>query len=417
VNHSLSDWPDGPFPRRAGVSSFGVGGTNAHVVLEEAPSVKESQPSKRRYQLLVQSAKSPAALTHMTRRLEHWLEEGDDERSGGFLGDVAFTLATGRREFAHRGVWLDGESRQAEAGEPDVVFMFSGQGSQYAGMGRDLYLFREALDGCFALLKPLLGTDPAEVLFGPADDGRIGETALAQPLIFAVEYALARLLIHWGVRPAAMIGHSIGEYVAATLAGVFDLEEAVRLVVLRGRSMQRMPAGSMAAVGAGEDEIEGLLDEGVELAAVNGPRHIVISGGEEQVDAAVLKLEAEGFKCSRLHTSHAFHSMMMEPVLAEFERAVGTVALKQPSIPFISNVGGTWISAEQAVSPGYWANHLRRTVRFGDGLEEILRKEDRVLVEIGAGRSLCSFARHHPSKKNGHTIVQLMRHPKDETPD
>lgn len=420
VNDRLYAWDEAASPRRAGVSSFGIGGTNAHVVLEEAPRQKKVSHSGRRFQLFVQSADSEAALERMRRQLEAWLAV-EDGRSEDFLTNAAYTLAVGRRQLAHRGFLLDGEFRKARAGEPDVVFMFSGQGSQYSGMGRDLYqsepVFRRELDRCFALLRPLLGTDPKILLFGSQEADTINETATAQPLIFAVEYALARLLIHWGVKPAALIGHSIGEYVAATLSGVFSLEDALRIVVARGRAMQRMPVGSMTAVAASECEVRPLLERDVEVAAVNGARHVVISGPDGQVANSEKRIEAAGYRCRRLHTSHAFHSSMMEPMLEEFQRELSTVTFKTPKIPFVSNVSGSWITEGQAVSPLYWASHVRRAVRFGDGLALLLKKEARVLVEIGAGQALCTFARNHDAKGDRHIVLQGLRHAKDDVAD
>ncbi|HVE85863.1 MAG TPA: type I polyketide synthase, partial [Myxococcales bacterium] len=412
VNAGLAEWTRSP--RRAGVSSFGVGGTNAHVVLEEAPAREPPGPS-RAAQLLVLSAKTPAALDAATENLARHLEANPELP----LADVAHTLQVGRRPMPCRRAVLcrDGEGavRALEAKDarhawtelsavPDrpVAFLFPGQGTQYAGMAGELHLhepvFREHLDTCAQLLQPHLGVDLLRVLYPEAGreeeaSRRLEQTAFTQPALFAVEYALAQLWMSWGVRPQAMVGHSIGEYVAACLAGVFELRDALALVAARGKLMQALPAGGMLAVFLSEEQLRPHLGRGLSLAAVNGPELTVAAGPPADVDALEASLIARGVGTHRLHTSHAFHSAMMEPILPEFTERVRQVKLGPPKLPYVSNVTGTWIEPGQATDPGYWASHLRQPVRFAAGLQALLQKPQQVLLEVGPGQTLGKLAR------------------------
>ncbi|HEY0781529.1 MAG TPA: acyltransferase domain-containing protein, partial [Thermoanaerobaculia bacterium] len=403
-----------------------------------APVVQPSGPG-RPWQLLALSAKTETALAQMTENLAaHLLAHPELP-----LADVAYTLAVGRRLLDKRRVVvcrdtadaaaalapLDAKrvlSRAPEAKAPPVAFLFSGHGSQHARMTADLYdrepLFRAEVDRCCDILAPHLGLDLRSVLFPPAGreeeaDKELEATRLAQPALFVVEYALAKLWMSWGVKPAAMLGHSIGEYVAACLAGVMPLEGALALVAVRGRLIQALPAGSMLTVSLPEAEVVPLLGRQLSLAAVNAPERCVVSGPSEAVDALAKDLEARGVGCRPLHTSHAFHSAMMEPALAPFLAEVAKVDLKAPQMPYLSNVTGTWITAAQATDPGYWAQHLRGTVRFADGLAELYREPQRALVEVGPGQSLATLARQHPARKSGHAVVASSRHPKDAQDD
>ncbi|MGG4091723.1 HAD-IIIC family phosphatase [Paenibacillus lautus] len=443
VNDRLKDWTNDAFPLRAGVSSFGIGGTNAHVVLEEAPPASASSRG-RSAQLISLSAKTEASLDRLTERIALHLQE----HPGVSLADMAYTLHEGRAAFSYRRTLVCGSADEAvmllaqpgspevqngfaSVDEPPVVFMFSGQGSQYTGMGRELYeqepVFREEADRCFELMPDEIRHEAKRVLYPSADEpdpSLINRTDIAQPVLFTVEYALARLLMKWGVQPQAMIGHSIGEYVAACLSGVFSLEDAVRLVTLRGQLMQSLPSGVMLSVPLTEQEILPLLSGGVSLAAVNAPSMCVVSGTSEAVESLAGSLEEKGVECRRLHTSHAFHSAMMEPILEAYEREVGKLVLKAPQFPFISNVTGTWIQDEQAISPAYWAQHLRGTVRFSDGLSTLMNEMDAAFVEVGGGNALTVFAKsHHEFSKNSagapkeRVMVNLLRHPKQNTSD
>jgi len=431
VNTALRAWDAGEQPRRAGVSSFGIGGTNAHVVLEEAPRSLDSSPSAGKALLLV-SARSSTALAEARTRLAEHLRTHPQQT----LADIAYTLQVGRASHVHRCVVLSDDAQDAatrledtsaaafssivKAGQRvDTVMMFTGQGAQYAGMSRGLYdgqpVFREHVDTCATLLQAELQCDIREVLFSAADDGRLGQTRYAQPALFVVEYALARLLESWGVRAAAMIGHSLGEYVAACLAGVFALPDALRLVAARGRLMQAMPAGAMLSCRLAEADLQPLLvATGCSLAAVNGPADTVASGEVDAIARLRGLLEERGIRCGLLHTSHAFHSAMMEPVLGPFRAELEQVALHAPGRPFISNLSGAFITDAEATSIDYWLAHLRGTVRFDAGLRALLDEtrslaQAKAMLEVGPGVTLASLAQKQPLAK-GVTMVSALRH-------
>jgi acyl transferase domain-containing protein len=450
VNVALREWSSDDSPRRAGVSSFGVGGTNAHVILEEAPVIKPSDES-RPWQLLLLSARTDTALETTTENLVDYLEEHSDLN----LADVAYTLQMGRAVFRHRRMLVcqSCENKDAvtalatldpsrvftdtDTQEPrnrPVVFMFTGQGAQYVNMARDLYqfepIFQEQVDRCSELLRPHLGLDLREVLYPWGDSEqaldregieaaiqRLSQTEIAQPALFVIEYALAKLWMEWGVHPQAMIGHSIGEYVAACLAGVFSLEDGLALVAARGRLMQQVPAGAMLAVSLPEQEVQPLLGPLLSLAAVNGPTTCVVSGPTDTVNGLERRLAEEGVPCRRLHTWHAFHSTMMDPILEPFMEQIEKVTLNPPQIPYVSNITGTWVSPTEVTDPHYWANHLRQTVRFADGLGELLRDSDWVLLEVGPGRTLSTLARQHPGKDVQQVVLSSLCHPKDNQSD
>ncbi|HKI06172.1 MAG TPA: SDR family NAD(P)-dependent oxidoreductase, partial [Thermoanaerobaculia bacterium] len=430
VNAALTPW-ESAGPRRAGVSSFGIGGTNAHVVLEEAPPAAPSGPS-REWQLLVLSARTPAALDAAAGALAVALREDLP------LADAAHTLRVGRKAFAHRRLLVCRDREEAaaalassdpervfsgfsEPGERPVAFLFSGQGSQHAGMARGLYggepVFRRELDRCAEILLPHLGLDLRELLFAGEPDAALTGTELAQPALFAVEYALAQLWASWGVRPQAMLGHSLGEYVAACLAGVMSLEDALVLVAARGRLMGGLPAGAMLGVQASEAEVLPFLGAELSLAAINGPSACVVSGPSEAVTALAERLHAQGVRHRRLHTSHAFHSAMMDPVLDAFAAEVGRVPLRAPGIPFVSNLTGAWITDAEATDPRYWVRHLRGAVRFADGVRALLAEPDRLLLEIGPGNALANLARQSVPAGERRVVLASLPHPQEERPD
>ncbi|WP_124727925.1 non-ribosomal peptide synthetase/type I polyketide synthase [Staphylospora marina] len=437
VNTELKEWPKGNGPRRAAVSSFGIGGTNAHVILEQAPEVKPVKGGNDA-QLIVLSAKTPSALEQATTLLADHLAAHPEQR----LADVAHTLQTGRQAFRHRRIVVAERPEDAAEAlrskdprrvlsftadrERDVVFLFPGQGSQYPGMTRELYesepVFRNRVDACADLLKPHMGVDLRELLY-PEDPGsedaaeHLKATAVAQPALFTVSWALAGLLESWGIRPKAMLGHSIGEYAAACLAGVLSLEDALRLVAIRGRLMNGLPSGSMLSVALPESEVKSLLTADLSVAAVNAPDLCVVSGTHEAVDRLEKHLREKGVACRRLHTSHAFHSAMMDPVLEDFRQAVRGVTLHPPNTPYVSNVTGTWITAEQATDPDYWVTHLRETVRFGDGVAAIAESGPSILLEVGPGQTLGTLARQCLGTGSGHVILQTVRHPQDGMSD
>ncbi|WP_240359500.1 beta-ketoacyl synthase N-terminal-like domain-containing protein [Pyxidicoccus trucidator] len=439
VNAALKPWPTGPTPRRAGVSSFGVGGTNAHVVLEEPPRLPASAPSRRAWHLLPVSARTPTALESATQRLAEALRS----QPGVNLADVAWTLQAGRQRFAHRRFVLASSVEDAvqalaqpqgprvltesqDAVERPVAFLFPGQGSQHVDMGRALYdsepVFRAEVDRCAETLKRHLdGLDLRTVLYPKPEAAeecgrKLAQTSLTQPALFTLEYATARLWMSWGVKPAAMLGHSIGEYVAACLAGVLTLEHALQLVAARGRLMQGLPSGAMLAVPLSEDEVQPYLAAGLSLAALNSPMQCVLSGPHEAVEAAQKQLKDAGVQCHVLVTSHAFHSAMMDPILDAFTTQVAAVPLRAPTLPFISNVTGTWITAEQATSPRYWAQHLRGAVRFADGLHALFSDPKRVLLEVGPGQVLGRLAKRHPEYTPARAVLPSMPLPQDTAP-
>jgi thioester reductase-like protein len=433
VSTELREWPRGDSPRRAAVSSFGMGGTNAHVILEEAPEREPSGPS-RPQQLLLLSARSPAALEAMTDRLADWLDRHPEVP----LADAAHTLQAGRRTFPHRRALICRDREDAvaalrsrdprrllgsveESAERPVTFLLPGLGDHYPGMGLGLYqhepAFRAALDRAADLLRgegiDLLaalypqgtgadaeagGTADLRALLGrgaaaaPAETPALHRTEIAQPALFAVEYALAKVLEEWGLRPQALAGYSLGEYVAACLAGVFSFEDGLRLVARRARRISELPAGGMLSVSLPEEEARQLATGDLSLAAVNGPSYSVLAGPPEAVDALAADLAARGVVTKRLPTTHAFHSRMMEPLRDRLRDLLRGVSLEPPTVPYLSNVTGTWITAEQATDPNFWVRHLVEPVRFGASLTELLTEPSRVLVEVGPGQALTSLA-------------------------
>ena len=433
VNTELTEWRAGGAPLRAGVSSFGIGGTNAHAVLEEAPAAEPSGPSRGR-QLLVLSARTEAALEAAAANLAGFLADNP----GVSLPDVAYTLQVGRQRFEHRlalvcasapeaAALLAGRSpdrlltRREEAVRRPVAFLFPGQGNQHVDMGRELYesepVFRREVDTCAAALRPHLGRDLRDLLY-PRPEAReeaerwLARTRFAQPALFTVEYALARLWISWGVTPWAMAGHSLGEYVAACLAGVFSLADALALVAARGELMEGLPSGAMLSVDLPESDLRDRIEgTGVSLAAVNGPSLCVISGREADVEPVWKRLEEDGVSCRRLPTSHAFHSAMMEPVLDRFSDLVARTPLHPPALPYLSNLTGRFITAGEATDPGYWTRHLRQTVRFADNLARLLEEGDAALLEVGPGKTLASLARRQERPGERRVVVSSMRHP------
>ncbi len=416
VHADARPWKAGPAPRRAAVSSFGFGGSNVHVVLEEhrpAPS----RPRAPRSRLLVLSARNEAALE---RRIED-LRAHLDANPGLAAADVAHTLQRGRRAFAHRACFLaDGEPIASGALDPrrllaagvaparaaSPVFLFPGQGAQRPGAGRDLYareaLFREIVDECAAALAPDLELD-LRTLLGYDDRGgsaaSAGEilrhTANAQPALFVVGYATARLVMSWGVTPAALLGHSLGELVAACIAGVFSLADGLKLVAARARLMQACAPGAMAAVFLPDALLAPRLPAALDLAAVNAPSIAVVSGPPDALARFCERLEQEGVATQRIETSHAFHSRMMDPALPEFTRIAAGISLAAPRIPVISNATGLPLTAEQATDPGYWAAHIRNPVRCSAGIAHLLSLAAPVFVELGPGSTLCDLVHHH----------------------
>ncbi|MEW5928486.1 MAG: amino acid adenylation domain-containing protein [Gemmatimonadota bacterium] len=451
VSPELRPWPREGAPRRAGVSSFGIGGTNVHVVLEEAPEPEPSGPS-RPWQLLVLSARTPAALEAATDRLAAHLREHPEQP----FADVAHTLRAGRRRFERRRVLVcrgreDAaaalEARDArrvleaaqERDERPVAFLFPGVGDHYAQMARGLYeaepVFRAEVDRCARVLLEHTGEDVRDTLFsgdpapeqaggggaagasidlrgmlgrGAAAEDPLSRTERAHPAVFVVEYALARTWMSWGVRPEAMIGHSLGEYVAATVAGVFTLEDALALLAERARLISELPAGAMLAVPLDPATVRARLRGALALAAHNAPGLCTVSGPADEVAALEAELLGEGVACRRLAAGHAFHSAAMEPVAGRLAERLRAVRLRAPETPFLSNVTGTWIRAEEATDPEYWRRHLCGTVRFAEGMAELLREGSPLLLEVGPGRTLGTFALHGGAAEA--TVYASLRH-------
>jgi acyl transferase domain-containing protein len=438
VNTEATDWPDEPGPRRAAVSSFGLGGTNAHVILEQAP-VPQREPEPDLAQLIVVSARSEQALQAATHRLHQRLRGDVNLR----LDDVAWTLHA-RRASACRRAFVVGSREEAlsvldspddgrlltaapgESPRSPVAFLFPGFGAQHAGMARELYgqepAFRSALDQCAQMATPALGMDVRDILLHPAGaeavarrslDGRTPEVGdidhpeLGYPAVFAFEYALARLWQSWSVRPTAMIGHSLGEYVAACLAGVFRLPDAIRLVIERARLMTQHGQGAMLAVPLSDREVAPYLGDTVSVAAVNDPHTCVLAGPEEAIAEVEARLDHGQIVSRRLASPYAFHSPVMAPVVELYVELVSRVELRPPDIPFVSNTTGSWITAEQATSPAYWAAHLREPVRFADGVAALCGIPGVVLLEVGPGQSLTSSALQHPAARGKPGLVAV----------
>ncbi len=423
----LESWESGSGPRRAGVSSFGMGGTNAHVVLEEAPEPPVEPEAIGVPRLLVLSARTPTALSTAAERLATYLERRPDLP----LADVARTLASGRRRFAHRRFAVASDLEEAVAslrrddpGTPgaeaaDVVFLFPGQGTLRPGAGRELYeadpAFRAALDeGSEGFLREL-SIDPRSWLLADPGSGEaasaLERTLNAQPALFALEMALARACVARAGQPVAMLGHSLGEYVAATLSGVLSQSDAVSLVAERARLMESLPEGAMISVALAEEGLSPWLASGfgeIDLAAVNSPGLCTLSGPIPAIEDLEARLAAAGIETRRLRTSRAFHSSATEPILGDFRRRLETFPLSPPRLPFLSNLTGTWIRDDQATDPGYWVEHLRRPVRFSQGLETLFATPGRAYLEVGSGGGLAALAARHPTAPSGTVFASAL---------
>ena len=457
----LTPWQrENSAPRRASVNSLGLGGTNVHLIIEEPPPAKHSEPT-RPWQLIPLSARTETALEQSTTNLAHYLRQNP----GADLADTAYTLQTGRYSLEYRRMLVCQNVSDAtqilESGDPtqlftrhqpdvnrSVAFMFAGVGDQYANIARELYVaepaFREVINHCAGFLRPILGLDLREILYPAATDNGtantgvdlrrmlkragnaptdseapLNRTDIAQPAVFVIEYALAQLLLQWGVRPEMLVGYSLGEYVAACVAGVLTLEDALTLVARRAQMIQELPAGCMVAVSISEAAVQPFLHDEIALAAVNGPQNCVLAGPPAAISDLEQQLGQRGYTYRRLETTHAFHSTMMAAILPAFTRLVATVKLHPPQIPYLSNVTGQWITPEEATDPEYWGRHLCQTVRFGDSLSILLRQDDLFLLEIGPGQSLGSFAKQHPDSQRKHlnVIAPTLRHAYDRHSD
>jgi acyl transferase domain-containing protein/thioesterase domain-containing protein/acyl carrier protein len=449
VNTSLREWEPPSHPRRAGISSLGIGGTNAHVILEEAPNAKPTEkPSSnansfqfgKRPELLLLSAKTEPALAQYKTKLANYLSKNPLVN----LADVSHTLREGRKRFNHRSYIVcagvddaiaqinDPDSKQSYSGKAidqaqEIVFMFPGQGAQYVRMGYDLYaheaVFRAAVDRCSGILKPHLGCDIRDLLYPSSEEdearnqSEITKTIYAQPAIFTIGYAMAQLLLSWGIRPAVVVGHSVGEFAAACVAGIFTLEDGLKLVAARGRLMQELPSGAMLAVRSSADAIEDLLTEDLSVAAINSTDRCVISGTPDAISDLQTQLEKQGLDYQALHTSHAFHSPMMDPIVDEFVQLAGSIQLAPSQIQFTSTVLGQVAQNEEYRSADYWGQNIRRTVYFADAATELLDVSNRIYIEVGPGTTLSTFIRQHPMRARHQLVLPSMRHPQDTTSD
>lgn len=438
INDQLRDWTSDGGRRLAGVSSFGVGGTNAHAILEEPPAPVPSGPSRQR-QLLVVSAKTEQAADEACRRLAKHLE-GHPDAPQEWLADVAYTLQVGRQGLDHRRILVCGGAEEAASAlraddgrvkkgrrtrrERPVVFLLPGQGAQHPNMGRALYetepAFRDEVDRCSEILEAHLGMDLRDVLY-PGREGeeeaarQLRDTHITQPALFVVEYALAQQWAEWGIRPSAFVGHSIGEFVAACLADVVDVEDALALLARRGELMSSLPSGGMLAVSMDEEGLRRVLPVSLSVAAVNSPSSCVVSGPHEPLAAFQAELEGKDVSVRSLHTSHAFHSGMMDEVVEPFAAEVSRIELRPPRLPFASSLTGRWITPEQAVDPRYWASHLREPVRFADARRMVAEEyADSILLEVGPGSTLSALANHPAFRSAGQRAISSLGHVLDE---
>ncbi|MFC0781192.1 beta-ketoacyl synthase N-terminal-like domain-containing protein [Flavobacterium sp. HJSW_4] len=419
VNDKLSEWKsDGTTPLRAAVNSFGVGGTNAHVILEEAPSIDRNSFEKE-YKLLVLSAKTDTSLKEYLNKLNDFLKIEQDLN----LSDMCYTYQTGRQNFENRLsltfkdknelqekieaiIEQEKTTEKIKNTQNSVVFMFPGQGSQYVNMGKDLYdsnpIFKEYMDSGFQLLNKLTNKDFKKIIYSDNFEERhiINETSSAQPIIFLLEYSLAKLLINYGIVPSRMIGHSIGEYAAACISGLFSFEQAMKLVIKRGELMSSLSKGSMISASIDELKAQSFLNDEISLAAINGPEQVVFSGNDNAIQVLIEQLTEKEIPHIKLHTSHAFHSSMQDSILNEFEKEFSEIEFNEIQIQFASNLTGDLITKKEAASGEYWVNQLRNTVKFSKGIQNILLENNLVFIEVGAGGALSSLLKQEKTDKN-----------------
>lgn len=441
VSSTALPWPRNDQPRRAGVSAFGVGGTNAHVILEEAPATRQNA-RPRPAELILLSSKTATGLQSTTERWhDHLAALGVNHADTASFANAAHTTRVGRRAFEHRRIVVASSAIAAaealKALDPrsvfhkhgsgpakSAVFMFPGQGAQYPGMGRQLYatedIFRRAMDQCCEFLRPRLGLDLRDLLNPKPDTDKaaaesLRNTSLAQPALFCLEYSLACLWRSWGVEPSALIGHSIGEYVAAVVAGVMDLETALTLVAARGALMHSLPAGAMLSVRLADSEVERFLTPGLSVAAINSPRSCVVSGPFEDVERLERALADEGIACKRLHTSHAFHSAMMDPMLDGFAKELQRVTLRPAKLPVISTRTGSWITPDAWTQPEYWVQQVRECVRFSQAIATASQMPGVALLEVGPGQTLTTLSVQTLGRDSRHVALPSM--PPVENPE
>ncbi|MEZ4887302.1 MAG: amino acid adenylation domain-containing protein [Chitinophagales bacterium] len=456
VNQRLQRWKRSDKPRRAGVSSFGLGGTNAHIILEEAPLIEHRGTDAQKHNLFLLSAKTENALEESTKDLSTFLQRKPETELS--LTDAAYTLAIGRQHFQHRRAIIAKNHEEAiaalenvknpntvsglqQGAAPSMVFLFAGGGAQYVEMAKDLYeenpIFRGFVEECLEILEANHGLEVRKFIAGsqaknsptPNGFGDVNESednlaaqlrrpSLALPTLLTIEYALAKLWQSWGITPSEMIGHSMGEYAAACIAGVFTIEEALALVYTRGKLFESLEVeGGMLSVPMTELEARKYMQGDLSFAAINKPNNCVISGTVGAIDALQQRLVAENIDAKRIHIKVAAHSPQVAPIMGQFHDFLQTINFQEPQIPFVSNVTGTWANPEEVMTAEYWVSHLRNTVRFSDGLEAIFALPNRVLLEVGPGQTLSTFARQHPAKNSKQLILASLRHPKEPKND
>lgn len=426
VNTKLTDW-ETDHKRIAGVSSFGVGGTNVHVIVEEYPQADIKSDEGKRLQLIQWSAKTEASAEKYREKLSHWIRDHEDAS----LADVAYTLQTARTDFANRYIAVasskqelleklsqtppKADSKKLNAKASEVAFMFPGQGAQFVNMGRGLYdneaVFRSAVDECVALLKGTAQENILQVMFSDEDEAAANETLkntlYTQPALFIISYAMAKLWMSWGITPSVLTGHSIGEFVAAHLAGVFSLPDAVMLIATRARMVSEAPEGDMLSVRMPEAEVKQLLPDTLSIAVINTKMATVVAGPADEIAKFSASLVEKNIATRVLQTSHAFHSAMMDDIVAPFEAVVATVKLSVPTKPIVSTITGKWMSEAEALSPAYWAQHVRRTVRFADVANLLAEDESRLMLEVGPGNVLSTLVRQQAAPKQIVTIAGI----------
>ncbi|MFK7997107.1 MAG: type I polyketide synthase [Granulosicoccus sp.] len=438
VNTTLLPWDFHSGPRHAALSSFGVGGTNAHVILEEAPLRSAQAEEYESTVLMTFSARGSLALEQQVSNLKRHVENYPALE----IASIAKTLNTGRSVFAQKHYLVAGSRKEAieklknfssetidftdkpRSGE-NVCFMFPGQGAQHVLMGKDFFarepVFRRAFEVCSEILQPHLEESLQDLLFegNPTSTSwqdKITQTRYAQPLISAISYSLAQLWISWGVNPTSVIGHSVGEFMAGSLSGIFSIEDALTLVAVRGQLMQGLPRGRMIAVSANAEFLEPHLNQ-VDIAASNSPRLTVLSGSSSDISEIEHKLGEMEIVTQKIHTSHAFHSSMMDPILEDFRSKLSLVKLNEPKIPMVSTVTGTWLGNEEACSPDYWAANIRKPVRFSEGMLTLECVQSGYLLEVGPGQTLSRLAQQHSGIREKHTVMTSCSHPKSELKD
>jgi acyl transferase domain-containing protein len=415
------------YPTIAGIAAVldGVGGTNVHVVLEEYPQ-ELSVPAKGHHmQLITWSAKTEASADKYRQSLSSYIKNDN----AALLADIAYTLQTTRTDFNNRYFLVadskDSLSKQLDAPlersasktlkvkATEVAFMFPGQGAQYVNMGRELYeqesVFTAAVNECVALLKGTEQEDILQVIFSDSADAseKLKNTLYTQPAVFIISYAMAKLWISWGIKPAVLTGHSIGEFVAGHFAGIFSLPDAVKLIAIRAKMVSELPAGSMISVRLSESELKEILPATLSIAVVNASMAAVAAGPVDEVNKFVDFLTEKGIANRVLQTSHAFHSSMMDPIVGPFEEVVKTIKLHPPVKPIISTITGTWMSEAEATDPKYWANHLRSTVRFADLAGLLSADKGRIALEVGPGKVLATLVKQQAAGKPAIAITGI----------